>query len=355
MPPLPSGADEDAPGGRSCSSSGPAPWRPASRRTPASWPVIAEIVRRLDGLPLAIELAAARLHTLDVAEVAAGLDRRFLAAVVGLPHVVPSRLAGRGGVVVVRAARRAACNGRSPTLSVFAGSFTAADAAAVCGVERRRSSAALDAARRALAGHAGPRPPVRVARDAAGVRRRAARRRRPGRATPASATLVTTSSGSSTPTGGLLEPGRGRSPRSTPPMPELRTALGWLLDHDEVELAGRLVAAPARLRVPAAAPRRAGVVGAGDRRRSRRPQPAGAAWCGSVSAYAAWMAGDVAETGVRSARACRSSERAGRRACRRRWRRSAATSSCSRGASTRRAAWYRRAAEPRGATIRPSG
>ena len=38
---------------------------------------VAEIVRRLDGLPLAIELAAARASTLSVGEIAAGMDDRF--------------------------------------------------------------------------------------------------------------------------------------------------------------------------------------------------------------------------------------------------------------------------------------
>src|SRR3546814_13888933 len=38
---------------------------------------LAEIVRRLDGLPLAIELAAARLHTPSLGALAAALDPRF--------------------------------------------------------------------------------------------------------------------------------------------------------------------------------------------------------------------------------------------------------------------------------------
>jgi predicted ATPase/DNA-binding SARP family transcriptional activator len=40
-------------------------------------PLVAEIARRLDGLPLAIELAAARLRTLPLAEISRRLDDRF--------------------------------------------------------------------------------------------------------------------------------------------------------------------------------------------------------------------------------------------------------------------------------------
>ena len=40
-------------------------------------PLVIDIVRRLDGLPLAIELAAARLRTLPLAEISRRLDDRF--------------------------------------------------------------------------------------------------------------------------------------------------------------------------------------------------------------------------------------------------------------------------------------
>ncbi|HET7519175.1 MAG TPA: LuxR family transcriptional regulator, partial [Actinomycetes bacterium] len=46
-------------------------------------PLVAEICRRLDGLPLAIELAAARTRTLPVQEIAKRLDDRFRLLTVG--------------------------------------------------------------------------------------------------------------------------------------------------------------------------------------------------------------------------------------------------------------------------------
>jgi predicted ATPase/DNA-binding SARP family transcriptional activator len=51
--------------------------RPGWQPTGEERAVVAEVVHRLDGLPLAIELAAARVHTLEVEEIAAALDRRF--------------------------------------------------------------------------------------------------------------------------------------------------------------------------------------------------------------------------------------------------------------------------------------
>ena len=40
-------------------------------------PVVAELCRRLDGIPLAIELAAARVNQLSVRSLAEKLDDRF--------------------------------------------------------------------------------------------------------------------------------------------------------------------------------------------------------------------------------------------------------------------------------------
>ena len=51
--------------------------RPEFALTPATLPSVLEICRRLDGMPLALELAAARLRTLGVAQIAARLDDRF--------------------------------------------------------------------------------------------------------------------------------------------------------------------------------------------------------------------------------------------------------------------------------------
>jgi predicted ATPase len=56
---------------------------------PADLPAVARICARLDGLPLALELAAARLRTMSVAEVLAGLDDRFTLLTGGFRTALP--------------------------------------------------------------------------------------------------------------------------------------------------------------------------------------------------------------------------------------------------------------------------
>jgi predicted ATPase/DNA-binding SARP family transcriptional activator len=272
--------------------------------------LVAEIVRRLDGLPLAIELAAARLHTHDLAEVAAGLDHRFQLLASG--YRTSSRHGSLGaamswsfGLLDERLQRTFA------DLSVFAGSFTATDAAAICGVDAAAATAALHqlterslvtrtpdrrfvlletlrafgAEQLAAAGRA-EQAGERHARHQVDWIERADRR-------------MSEESGDHAP---ITEIDAA--------IPELHSALGWLLAHDRLELAGRLVAALfdygfMRLRPD--------VLAWSERVTHADPEDRSplAALVWVAGAYAAWMAGDVAEAGARAHRARQASERAG--------------------------------------------
>jgi len=64
--------------------------RPDFTLDAANTPVVVEICRRLDGLPLAVELAAARMRALDAAQIAARLDDRFT-LLAGSDRTAPAR------------------------------------------------------------------------------------------------------------------------------------------------------------------------------------------------------------------------------------------------------------------------
>ncbi|MDH6110158.1 putative ATPase/DNA-binding SARP family transcriptional activator [Kitasatospora sp. MAP12-15] len=92
----------------------------------------AEICRRLDGLPLAIELAAARLRSMTAAQLAARLDGRFALLTGGSRTVLPRQQTLRAVVdwswELLDKRERAVLR----RLSVFSGGWTLEDAAEVC-------------------------------------------------------------------------------------------------------------------------------------------------------------------------------------------------------------------------------
>ncbi len=135
--------------------------------TEAVAPAVAEICRRLDGMPLAIELAAARIKMLTVEQIRSKLDDRFK-LLTGGNKALPRHQ-------TLRATIQWSYDQLEPEeqvlfrdMAVFAGGWTLPDAVAVVG----------DAPRRQVARHGGPRGRRRSAlldaRDRAPVRARAA-------------------------------------------------------------------------------------------------------------------------------------------------------------------------------------
>lgn len=92
---------------------------------------VAEICRRLDGIPLALELAAARARSLPVEAIAARLDQRFRVLIAGDRTVLPRQRTLRALIDwshdLLTAEERAVFR----RLSVFAGGWTVAAAEAV--------------------------------------------------------------------------------------------------------------------------------------------------------------------------------------------------------------------------------
>ncbi|MCA1554440.1 MAG: adenylate/guanylate cyclase domain-containing protein, partial [Chloroflexi bacterium] len=112
--------------------------------THANAPAVAQICQRLDGIPLAIELAAARMKALSVEQVAARLDDRFRLLTGGSRTALPRQQTLRATMdwsyALVSEAERVLLR----RLSVFAGGWTLEAAESVCSGQPLATSDILD-------------------------------------------------------------------------------------------------------------------------------------------------------------------------------------------------------------------
>ena len=120
----------------SCSAIGPRRPTPRSRRREADLAVVAEICERLDGIPLAIELAAARVRSMTPADLAGRLDDRFRllrgGRRSGLERHQTLRATVQWSYQLLTDEERLLFD----RLAVFAGGFDVAGAEAVCADDR---------------------------------------------------------------------------------------------------------------------------------------------------------------------------------------------------------------------------
>jgi predicted ATPase/DNA-binding SARP family transcriptional activator len=105
---------------------------------------VAEICRRLDGLPLAIELAAARVRVLSLAQIIERLEDRFRLLASGSRSAIPRHQTLRAAIDWSYALLSAEEQGLFERLSLFSGGFTLEAAEAICATTPDEELAILD-------------------------------------------------------------------------------------------------------------------------------------------------------------------------------------------------------------------
>ncbi len=112
--------------------------------TNANAPALAQICHRLDGIPLALELAAARVKSLSVEQIAVRLDDRFRLLTGGSRTALPRQQTLRAAIDWSHSLLTEEERVLLRRLSVFAGGWTLDAAQAVCGCDPVRADDVLD-------------------------------------------------------------------------------------------------------------------------------------------------------------------------------------------------------------------
>ncbi len=129
--------------------------QPGFHPRPQELPTLARICCMLDGIPLAIEMAAAQVPALSVAQIASSLDNTFSLLTSGRRTALPRQQTLRATLDWSYALLSPSEQGLLARLSVFSGSLTAEAARIVCGDEEDHPlpKAQLGPKRKTRAGH----------------------------------------------------------------------------------------------------------------------------------------------------------------------------------------------------------
>ena len=112
--------------------------------TEANAPAVVQICRRLDGIPLAIELAAGRMDLLSPEQIAARLDKRFRLLTGGSRTALPRQQTLRASIDWSYSLLTESERLLLQRLSVFAGGWTLEAAEGVCGFDGLEDFEVLD-------------------------------------------------------------------------------------------------------------------------------------------------------------------------------------------------------------------